>query len=332
MTRVDGIFRSLCVVIIRAAILAGGLAACSGEVSAVGDGETESAARTETKTRTEAQTEAQTEAGAETGNTVPDEISGAGSVGELDEAVELNIASEPPAPKKPKRVTIDDIKDTLRPVEFVDLANGVRATPTQADVIGRLTFVVPKGVDADGYKNFAHIVAGNGFEAHILDGDTELSAFDGAHVEDSCTVIGTIGDRAKGLIDYGMAHRGRVDGVVIAAFAFDDPETDYTKRLPIAVILGGQDGVRPPETKNEQVLQWPGQTYFLTVNEANHSGYYEGRTFENDGEALVEPDQQRLILGELAARMTGRFCRTRDKELSDGARKGAREAGKTAEE
>ena len=98
------------------------------------------------------------------------------------------------------------------------------------------------------------------------------------------------------------------------------------------MILGGQDGVRPPETKNEQVLQWPGQTYFLTVNEANHSGYYEGRTFENDGEALVEPDQQRLILGELAARMTGRFCRTRDKELSDGARKGAREAGKTAEE
>ena len=243
----------------------------------------------------------------------------------------------------PRLVTIDDLKDTLLPVVFTPTENGLRAAPTldvseddggegegPKGVIreGRLAFWVPEGTQAEDYRNFAHFAAGKGWSVHVLNGDASLDDFDAEHEEATCTVLGAVGPRqGRALLEYGMERMGSVDGLLLAGFIYED-DARFKKRLPIAVISGGEDGVAPCDEVTGQYKQWPGQTYFLTIDEANHGGYYEGRTFENDGEARVPPLQQRLILGEIAAKMTDRFCRTRESRLADEKRKAERAAAK----
>ena len=221
-------------------------------------------------------------------------------------------------------VTIDDLVEILGPVSFKEADNALIVTPREEQPNGDFFFIPPSGATPNDYRNLAHFVAGKGWNATIFDPSIDVSDLEAIHNVDGCHVFGTVGQRSKELIDFGMANRGSVDGLLLVAFALAEGDV-YKKKLPIAIIAGGQDGVIPFQAIGSQRTQWPGQTYILTIQEANHAGYYEGERFEGDGEALVPAAQQRLILGEIAANMTDRFCLTRKSRIAEEERNNTRE-------
>ncbi|MEL6359803.1 MAG: alpha/beta hydrolase [Pseudomonadota bacterium] len=232
--------------------------------------------------------------------------------------------------KKPKLVTIDDITH-LQPVVFNETSVGLEVTPEEGEPKGRLAFVLPDGVSADNYRNFGQFIAGEGWRVHIIDNEKNMSVLNTEHTKDECTIIGSIGDKSYEVMKYGYVRRESVDGAILVGFLKQSEEI-YKKKLPIVLIAGGKDNIAPYSTISKQYPEYPAQTYLLTINEANHGGYYDGQTFEGDGEARVPASQQRLILGEVVSNMIDRLCLSRETRYADEARKAAREAAKAAAE
>jgi len=236
--------------------------------------------------------------------------------------------SEKPA-TAPKSITIDDVEG-LSEVEFAPVDGGMRAAPKDADPEGFLAFVLPDGVVAAKYKNFAQFVAGKGWGVYLIE-DGQTALLDGEHSPERCTIVGGVGETARAALKFGFERRDTVDGAIVAGLLLNANES-YKKRFPIAIVAGGRDGVAPRSAAASQYPQYPSQSYLLTIQEANHAGYYEDRTFDGDGEALVSARQQRLILGEVTSNMVGRFCLTRETRLAEASRKAARKAAKTEKE
>ena len=205
----------------------------------------------------------------------------------------------------------------------------ITARNTEKDADGVFYFFLEDGLRARSYAPMAAAAADYGWTVKVFDARAKISkAMKNQYSPEACQVIGGLGAKGEAAFDFGFERRAKgVDGVVLVASVFSHAN-EYKGKISTATIVAGKDGIVPPDAVSSQHKLYPSQTYFLTIHEGNHGGFYPGREFDGDGVAEHTPEEQLDILGKIVHARMDRFCQTREKNILEAKRKAAFEKAK----
>ncbi len=226
-----------------------------------------------------------------------------------------------------------EAKPDYSDVEITMDANGVLfAKHLDKRAQGVLHFLLERGLASESYEPAARVIADQGWQVYIYGGDPEIGVLDEKYSKDACVVIGGLGDIGAEVFQYGFERRhDGVDGGIVVATIFNDIE-EYKGKFSAATIVASEDAIVTPEAVANQARVYPSQSYYLTINGGNHAGFYPGQSFERDGAAEFDAEEQLDTLGQILRGRMSRFCQTREKRIAEAARKAAREAARDKNE